>query len=161
MPVDDDATETSTRPRKEKSLLARALACLARREQSRAELQRKLAPHAESADGLGRLLDDLEAKNLLSDRRYTEVVARSRGERFGAARIRQELRARGISDPLVREVVGDLARTELQRAREVWRKKYEAPPANATERARQMRFLAQRGFSTEVIRRVVAGRDDD
>jgi len=161
MPVDDDATESPPRPRKEKSLLARALADLARREHSRAELRRKLAPHAESADELGRLLDDLEAKKLLSDRRFTEVMARSRGERFGAARVRQELRARGISDPLVREVVADLARTELQRARQVWLKKFDAPPANATERARQMRFLAQRGFSAEVIRRVVAGRDDD
>lgn len=161
MPVDDDATESPRRPRKEKSLLARALGYLARREHSRAELRRKLAPHAESSDRLERLLDDLEAKKLLSDRRFTEVMARSRAERFGAARVRQELKAHGISDPLVREAVGDLARTELQRAREVWRKKFDAPPADAAERARQMRFLAQRGFNAEVIRRVVGGREED
>ena len=161
MPVDDDATETQQRPRKEKSLLARALGYLARREHSRAELRRKLAPHAESSDRLERLLDDLEAKKLLSDRRFTEVMARSRAERFGAARVRQELKAHGISDPLVREAVGELARTELQRAREVWRKKFDAPPADAAERARQMRFLAQRGFNAEVIRRVVGGREED
>jgi regulatory protein len=161
MPVDDDATESPRRPRKEKSLLARALGYLARREHSRAELRRKLAPHAESSDRLERLLDDLEAKKLLSDRRFTEVMARSRAERFGAARVRQELKAHGISDPLVREAVGELARTELQRAREVWRKKFDAPPADAAERARQMRFLAQRGFNAEVIRRVVGGREED
>jgi len=161
MPVDDDATESPRRPRKEKSLLARALGYLARREHSRAELRRKLAPHAESSDRLERLLDDLEAKKLLSDRRFTEVMARSRAERFGAARVRQELKAHGVSDPLVREAVGDLARTELQRAREVWRKKFDAPPADAAERARQMRFLAQRGFNAEVIRRVVGGREED
>jgi regulatory protein len=161
MPVDDDATESPRRPRKEKSLLARALGYLARREHSRAELRRKLAPHAESSDRLERLLDDLEAKKLLSDRRFTEVMARSRAERFGAARVRQELKAHGISDPLVREAVGDLARTELQRAREVWRRKFDAPPADAAERARQMRFLAQRGFNAEVIRRVVGGREED
>ncbi len=161
MPVDDDATESPRRPRKEKSLLARALGYLARREHSRAELRRKLAPHAESSDRLERLLDDLEAKKLLSDRRFTEVMARSRAERFGAARVRQELKAHGISDPLVREAVGDLARTELQRAREVWRRKFDAPPADAAERARQMRFLAQRGFNAEVIRRIVGGREED
>lgn len=159
--VDDASTKNPRRPRKEESLLARALGYLARREHSRAELRRKLAPHAESADQLDRLLDELEAKKLLSDRRFTEVMARSRGERFGAARIRQELRARGVADPLVREAVGALSRTELQRAREVWRKKFDAPPADAAERARQMRFLAQRGFSAEVIRRVVGGRDED
>ena len=159
--MDDDATESTRRPRREKSLLARALGYLARREHSRAELQRKLAPHAESADQLARLLDELEAKKLLSDRRFTEVMTRSRGERFGAARVKQELRARGISDPLVREAVDGLARTELQRAREVWRRKFGSPAADAAERARQMRFLAQRGFSAEVIRRVVGGKDED
>jgi regulatory protein len=161
MSVDDDATEAPRRPRKEKSLLARALGALARREHSRAELRRKLAPHAESAEQLDRLLADLEAKKLLSDRRLAEVMARSRGERFGAARVKQELRARGVADPLVRETVGELSRTELNRAREVWRRKFDAPPADAAERARQMRFLAQRGFDAEVIRRVVGGRDDD
>jgi regulatory protein len=159
--VDDDATESPRRPRREKSLLARALGALARREHSRAELRRKLAPHAESAEQLDRLLADLEAKKLLSDRRLAEVMARSRGDRFGAARVKQELRARGVADPLVRETVGELSRTELNRAREVWRRKFDAPPADAAERARQMRFLAQRGFNAEVIRRVVGGRDDD
>ncbi len=159
--MDDEAGESPRRPRREKSLLARALGHLARREHSRAELRRKLGPHAESAGVLDRLLDDLEAKKLLSDRRFTEVMARSRGERFGAARVKQELRARGVADPLVREAVGELSRTELQRARAVWSRKFDAPPADTAERARQVRFLAQRGFDAEVIRRVVSGRDDD
>ena len=157
----NDATEPPRRPRRERSLLARALGYLARREHSRAELRRKLGPHAQSAEQLDRLLDDLVDRKLLSDRRFTEVMTRSRGERFGAARIGQELRSRGIDDPLVREAVGRLVGTELQRARAIWRKKYDAPPADAAERARQMRFLAQRGFSAEVVRRVVAGRDED
>jgi regulatory protein len=159
--VDGDATGPPQRPRKEKSLLARALGCLARREHSRAELRRRLAPHAEFQDQLERLLDELEAGRLLSDRRFAEVMVRSRGERFGAARIGQELRAHGIGAALVREAIGGLARTELQRARLVWRKKFASSPADAAARARQMRFLAQRGFSTDVIRRVVGGRDED
>ena len=159
--MDDDATEPPRRPRREKSLLARALGYLARREHSRAELRRKLAPHAESAEPLDRLLDELEAKKLLSDRRFTEVMARSRGARFGAARVKQELRARGVADPLVREAFAELSRTELQRARELWRRKFDAPPADAAELARRMRFLARRGFSAETIRRVVGGSDED
>lgn len=161
MPVDDDATEFPPHPRKEKSLLARALGYLARREHSRAQLSRKLSPYAETAEQLQRLLDELESKKLLSDRRFTDVLACSRGERFGTARIRHELRAHGIDDSLVREAVGDLSRTELQRARAVWRRKFDAPPADNVERARQMRFLAQRGFSGDVIRRIVGGCDED
>lgn len=160
MAVDGRAIK-ATRPRRQRSLLARALAYLARREHSRAELARKLAPHAESRAELERLLADLEAKNLLSERRFTEVLARSRGERYGAARVRQELRAHGVDDALVGEAVRGLVVTELQRARAVWLRKFDAPPADAAERARQMRFLAQRGFSGDVVRRVVGGRSAD
>jgi regulatory protein len=161
--VDDDppAPPSTQRPRRERSLAARALGYLARREHSRAELARKLAPHASSAAELDRLLDELQAKRLLSDRRFAEVLVRSRGERFGAARVKQELAARGVDPELVREAAGGLARSEFERAKAVWQRKFGAAAADAAGRARQMRFLAQRGFAAEAIRRVVGGRDDD
>ncbi len=134
---------------------------LARREHSRTELRRKLAPHAESAEQLDRLLDELETKKLLSDERFVEVLKRSRGERFGTARIKQELKAHQLGDALVRSAVDELRQTELARARAVWQRRFGAPATDAAERARQMRFLAQRGFSTEVIYKVVRGVDED
>jgi regulatory protein len=148
------------RPRRPRSLLARALALLARREHSRAELARKLGPHAATADELAVLLDNLQARRLLSDERFVEVLARSRSQRFGAARIRQELRARGVSDELTRAAVADLHGSELQRARDLWLRRYGQPAALPAERARQMRFLAARGFSSDVIRKVVGGEAD-
>lgn len=148
------------RPRRPRSLLARALALLARREHSRAELARKLGPHAATADELSVLLDDLQARRLLSDERFVEVLARSRSQRFGAARIRQELRARGVSNELTRAAVADLRGSELQRARDLWLRRYGHPAALPAERARQMRFLAARGFSSDVIRKVVGGEAD-
>jgi regulatory protein len=137
------------------------LSYLARREHSRTELRRKLAPHAESAEQLDRLLDELETKKLLSDERFVEVLKRSRGERFGTARIKQELKAHQLGDALVRSAVDELRQTELARARAVWQRRFGAPATDAAERARQMRFLAQRGFSTEVIYKVVRGVDED
>ena len=149
------------RPRKERSLLARALGSLARREHSRVELARKLAVHAGSDAELQRLLDDLETKQLLSDRRFTEVLARSRGERFGAARVALELKQHGIDGELQRAAVARLKQTELARARELWRRKFGARATDGAERARQMRFLLQRGFSGATVRLVVGGADDD
>ena len=134
---------------------------LARREHSRTELRRKLAPHAESAEQLDPLLNELETKKLLSDERFVEVLKRSRGERFGAARIKQELKAHQLGDALVRSAVDELRQTELARAQAVWRRRFGTPATNAAERARQMRFLAQRGFSTEAIYKVVRGADED
>jgi regulatory protein len=159
--VDKDPAHAGRRPRRQRSLLARALGYLARREYSRAELARRLRPDAESDEQLQGLLDQLEAKNLLSDRRFAESLARRRGERFGSARIAQELRERGVDAALQTEAVGELRRTELQRARAVWRRRFGKPAASREERMRQMRFLAGRGFDAEVIRRVVGGDDDD
>ncbi len=160
--TDDPRSGSNKRPRPQRSLLARALSYLARREHSRAELRRKLAPHAESAEQVDRLLDELEAKKLLSEERFVEVLKRSRGERFGAARIKQELKAHHVGEPLVRAAVDELRSTELARARTVWQRRFgDTPATNATERARQMRFLAQRGFSTDVVRKVVRGVGDD
>lgn len=151
----------SERPRPQKSLLTRAVSHLARREHSRAELRRKLAPYGEDAAEVDRLLDELQAKKLLSDERFVEVVKRSRGERFGAARIKQELKAHQLDDQLVRCAVDELKHTELARARALWQRRFGTAASDASERARQMRFLAQRGFSTDVIVKVVRGGDAD
>lgn len=145
--------------------MQRAIAALARREYSRADLERRLARYVdqERRQELVRVLDELQAKGLLSDNRFAAMFARSRSQRFGAARIRHELREHGLDDELVRAVIQPLAATEEQRARAVWRKRFGRAPANAAERARQLRFLSQRGFATDVILRVVGrgGSDGD
>ena len=61
----------------------------------------------------------------------------------------------------MQEAVALLQGTELERARAVWRKKFHEPASDAASRAKQMRFLASRGFGAEAIRRVVTGADDD
>jgi len=159
--MDGKLPDPRQRPRRERSLLARALGHLARREHSRAELARKLAPYAESQEELDALLADLEAKKLLSEARFVEVLARSRGERFGAARIRQELKAHRIEGDAMRATVDALRASELERARALWQRRFGQVAADAAGRAKQVRFLAGRGFNSNVIRKIVAGIDDD
>ena len=64
------------------SLRARALAMLARREMSRAELRKKLEPLAQTAAELDVLLDSLSHDNLQSDRRFTEALVHHRAKRI-------------------------------------------------------------------------------
>lgn len=141
------------------SLRERALRLLARREHARAELARKLAPYAETADELEALLDDLAQRRLLSDERYAEMRLNARAARFGNRRLAQELRTQGVADELIDAALAETD-DELARARAVWQRKFGAPPASgdAAERNRQVRFLMARGFSGETIRRVL--RDD-
>lgn len=143
------------------SLKGRALRYLSAREHSRAELERKLAGFEEEPGQLARVLDDLLAKGFISEQRVVESVINRRSSRLGAMRIKQELQAKGLDAQVVGEAVESLKATELQRAREVWRKKFGATPLDAAERGRQMRFLASRGFGAEVLRKVVTGSDEE
>ena len=142
------------------TLRERALRLLARREHARVELARKLAPHAESAEQLATLLDDLTARRLLSDERYAEMRMNARSSRFGDARLTHELRMQGVSEALVGEALA-AGEDELTRARRVWQRKFGDAPGDAAERARQMRFLMHRGFSGATIRRVLRGDSED
>lgn len=143
------------------SLKGRALRLLAGREHSRAELEKKLAAHEAEEGELQRALDELEAKGFINEQRVVDSVLHRRAARLGAGRVKQELQAKGIGAEAVAEAVEALRATEVARAREVWRKKFGEAAADTAGRARQMRFLASRGFGTEAIRRVVTGGDED
>jgi regulatory protein len=134
-------------------LKARALRYLVRREHSRAELVRKLAPHAESAEAIEAVLDLLLSKRQQSDERFAEERARVLSRKFGAAKIRQDLKARGISDDISARVSS--GPDEIERAKAVLQRKYREPAATREEDAKRARFLQSRGFSYDVIRSVL------
>ena len=143
------------------SLKGRALRLLAAREHSRAELERKLKPHEETPGQLAQVLDELQARDFISEARVVESVINRRAGRFGASRIKYELLNKGLGAEAVADAVDRLKSSELERAQGIWRKKFGGPALDAAGRARQMRFLAARGFAGDVIRRVVAQVDDD
>jgi len=154
------------------SLKGRALALLAQREHSATELRRKLLRHARADSGVGggaddsargddavarvdTLIDWLRAHRYLSEERFIESRVHTRAGRYGNLRIRQELAQHGLA--LSSDAARALKETELQRATEVWRRKFGVAPADAAQRARQARFLAQRGFSADVVARLMRG----
>src|SRR3990167_30163 len=139
------------------SLKGRALRCLAAREHSRAELQRKLAPYEEEPGQIERVLDELQAKGFISEARVAASLLHRRAARLGDQRIRQELQSKGLDADTVVQALEQLRGTERARALAVWQRKFGEPAQDAKERARQMRFLLARGFSADVVRRVVQG----
>lgn len=139
------------------SLKARALRWLANREHSAHELRAKLlraAGAAHTPADIDALLEQLAAQGHLSNQRFVESRLHARSARFGNRRIEQELRQHGV--PLDADAMAQLRATELARAREVWRKKFGAMARDPSARARQARFLAARGFSAEVVHRIVS-----
>lgn len=142
------------------SLKGRALRALAGRDYSRIELERKLASFETEPGQLAKALDELQAKGFLDEQRAADSLARRRGQKLGTARVVQEMRGKGIDGEAIAQATAELKRTEPERALEVWRKKFGAAPVDANERGKQMRFMITRGFSSEVIRRVVSGASD-
>ncbi len=136
-------------------LRERALRLLARREHSRVELARKLEQAGFAASDIHVLLDEFEDKNWLSDRRFAESYVADHRARAGSVKLAYDLRQRGIAADLIEDVLAVDRGSELERAREVWRKKFGAPPATPQERARQMRFLQSRGFPPKLLRQLV------
>lgn len=164
------------------SLKGRALQLLAQREQSRVELRRKLMSHLRSTlddaaadaalwhtgqageqavERAAQQVDDvlawLEANQFASDQRFAESRVHARSARFGNLRIRGELAQHGVE--IDAEQARCLKESEFERAWQVWLRKFGSvaagPSADASAHMRQSRFLAGRGFTPEVIRRVL------
>ena len=138
-------------------LRARALRLLARREHTRQELAGKLSSHAASSEDLKGLLAGLKQKNQLSEERFAEERARRLSRKYGAARIRQDLKAKGVSQELIERVS---PADELERARAILERKYREPAATREERAKRMRFLQSRGFSSDIIFKLLSARGE-
>ena len=161
--------------------MARALRLLAQRDHSRAELERKLSAHrvlgrarsdgleADSADDLlpasrdevTRVLDELQRTGWLNDERAAEALVRARSARYGPRRLEQVLRQRSFGAELIARSVASTRASELERAREVWVRRFGQAPGDARERARQMRFLIGRGFDSQTAAEVVRGGSVD
>lgn len=140
------------------SLRGRALRLLSQREHSRVELTAKLRPHCDASDELEALLAELEAKGWLDDKRASDSLVHRKATRFGAARIKQDLHAKGLSPDLIASALDGLRASEVARAQVVWQKKFGRAAQTPAERAKQMRFLLTRGFNASVANRVVGGR---
>ncbi len=143
------------------SLKARALRLLSNREYSRTELERKLAGFEEIPGSLALALDELQARDFISEQRVLASVLHRHSTRFGALRIKQELQAKGLDAQQIRQAVAGLHDTEIDRAREIWRKKFGTIATDNKTRAQQARFLAARGFSGDTIRCVLSQPDED
>ncbi len=140
---------------------------MARREYSRAELRKKLLPYVQVEEdfeqafdssghvSLDALLDDFTARGWLSDARAATQLVHAKRSRFGTQRITHELRQKGIAEELITAALPELKESELAAAREVWQKKFGGAPQDEKEKAKQVRFLQSRGFSLDVIFKVL------
>jgi regulatory protein len=142
-------------------LLRTAIDLLSRRDFSRLELRGRLLRTAGAGAApaeVDQVLESVQAQGLLSEERFVEAFIRTRQARFGPVRLRQELSRRGVSEDQIDTALRLAACDEYAAAHALWLKRFKSSPSDAREQARQGRFLAARGFSHDVIRRVLKAR---
>jgi regulatory protein len=140
-------------PSVEAELRARALRLLARREHSRAELRRKLASHVEEGADLDALLDDFTKRGWLSEERFVEQTVRAKARKYGPLKIAHHLREKGIGQEGVDRGLALAKAEEGEALAAAWRSRFGRLPADEAQKAKQVRFLQQRGFSLEAVLR--------
>ncbi|MCU1728899.1 recombination regulator RecX [Pseudomonas sp. 7P_10.2_Bac1] len=140
-----------------------AMDLLARREHGRVELTRKLRQRGACPDMIDIALDRLTEEGLLSESRYLESYINYRaGSGYGPMRIREELSQRGLSRGDIEEALRECGLNWQAQLEDTWRRKFAGKlPADAKERARQGRFLSYRGYTLDMIGRVLSGREFD
>jgi regulatory protein len=144
---------------------SRALEYLSRREYSVSELAQKLegiaTKHGLDSSEIPKVLEDLKSRGWLSDERYAEQILHARKAKFGSAKIAHELREHGVSEEIVESALSNLKDAELDRAKEVWKKKFDSLPNSREIWAKQARFLQSRGFGFDVIKKVLNQHEDE
>jgi regulatory protein len=126
---------------------------LARREHSREELRRKLAPKVAEGENLEAVLDELAQRGWLSDARYAEQSIRARARRHGPLKMAHALRAKGVDDDSIAAAFRAAGAEGASNLEAVWKSRFKAVPVDERERARQVRFLQGRGFPLEAVLR--------
>jgi regulatory protein len=156
--ADDELGEEDRRYR---LALDRALRLLGQREHSVRELTAKLTGKGIDAATARLVVDDLRGRGLQSDARFAEAFVHSRvGRGHGPIRIRQELGQRGIGDDLADELLTRTGGYWLELAQHTRSRKFgDAAPADRDAWNRQARFLARRGFPSDLIYRVLGSTD--
>lgn len=101
-------------------------------------------------------MGELEGRKLLSNHRFAEIRTHILSRKYGAAKIRHDLKSKGVPDEIVQTVS---AEGELERAREILRRKYKTAATTREERAKRARFLRGRGFSFDTIKKLSSPDD--
>lgn len=141
----------AAKPRQPRSLTARAIAYLARREYARAELRNKLLATGALSDEVDPVLDDLAAQGYLSDERFAHALVRQKSGAYSKRSIAQTLKAKGIPGEVVTEALAGGDADDAVTLVALWRRRFGRAPADDRERARQVRFLQSRGFGLSAI----------
>lgn len=132
-----------------------ALRFLSRRDYSYNELFNKLTKYTDNHDEITKILNSLVSQKFLDDERFITNFIEYKSRKYGSAAIKYRLNQKVNNPELVNQIYQQQQIDELSNAREVWRKKFGNLPQDNAQRAQQIRFLQNRGFSFSIIKQII------
>jgi len=135
-----------------------ALRMLSRRDYTAFELRDKLLAKEHTPEDITAALESLAADRLLDDRRVATTFVRVASSLKGRGRLRiaRELEARGVAKATIREALETLPPEDEEASiRRFLSRKRLPPRLTAPDHRRLFAQLIRRGFSADVIARVI------
>jgi regulatory protein len=153
-------------PDSEEEALQSALRFLSYRARSEAELLAHLSRKGYSAAAREKALEKLRSLNYINDESFARswALSRAAGHNYGPKRIERELRAKGVAQQLIRDVIGATFAhgDEEKNAKNLLEKKFKGVNLRDPKVLRRVSaFLARRGYSSQVIFSVIGRRGED
>ena len=135
----------------------KALDLVSRREHSRYELMQKLNKRfPETMPIIEEALDKLIANKILDDERFAEMYLNSRARKgFGPKKIEMELYSKKVDSFLIANAI-EAYESWNENAENELKKKFKGiQPTDYQSKMRQKQFLFNRGFSSQIIERIL------
>ena len=135
----------------------KALDLVSRREHSRHELSQKLNKRfPETMPIIEEALDKLVLNNILDDERFIEMYLNARARKgFGPKKIEMELYSKKVDPMLIGNAIEGYE-SWIENAENVLKKKFNSmKPTDYKSKMKQKQFLFNRGFSTQIIERIL------
>ena len=135
----------------------KALDLISRREHSRYELMQKLNKrYPETRPLIEEVLDKLIVNNILDDERFAEMYINSRARKgFGPKKIEMELSSKHVESFIISSSL-EAYDNWIDNAKKELLKKFKGiVPTDYQSKIKQKQFLFNRGFSTQIIDKVL------
>lgn len=134
------------------NLKAKAIDFLSRRDYSYSELYNKLKKYSTDLDAIKSVVDEMVSNKYLNEERFIENFIYSKSKKYGSLKVKHLLQAKVSDQELVNDIYQEAEIDELAVARQIWERKFKGEViTNANDRAKQIRFMLSRGFSLDLI----------
>ncbi|MBW0454330.1 MAG: RecX family transcriptional regulator [Candidatus Kinetoplastibacterium crithidii] len=137
-----------------KTLISIAIKFLSKRDYSCDELSKKLLSFCEDQSEIDYTIALLKEKKFLSDELFSERLVAKYISNYGSKFIFLKMKSYGLDIELIEKNIFEIKKTDFDRAVSIYEKKFGCSNQNVSY-SKKARFLASRGFPSDIVYKVL------